>query len=84
VHDLRHTFAAHLVNAGRSLYEEQQLLGHHSSAMTERYAPLNATTLLTAVATAEGLVLPEGAVASDSRQPARLAPPGRPPTGFSG
>jgi len=83
VHDLRHTFAAHLVNAGRSLYEVQQLLGHRSSAMTERYAPLNATTLLTAVATAEGLVLPEGAVASDSRQPARLPPPGLPTTGFS-
>ena len=28
VHDLRHSFASFLVNAGRSLYEVQKILGH--------------------------------------------------------
>ena len=68
VHDLRHTFAAYLVNAGRSLYEVQQLLGHRSSAMTERYAPLNATTLMTAASTAVDLVVPQRQSVSDPEQ----------------
>lgn len=84
MHDLRHTFEARLVNAGRSMYEVQQQLGHHSSPMTERYASLNATTMLTAISTAEALVLPEGAVASDSHQPARLPLPWQPSTEWSG
>ncbi|WP_273180146.1 tyrosine-type recombinase/integrase [Ferrovum myxofaciens] len=28
IHDLRHSFASFLVNAGRSLYEVQKILGH--------------------------------------------------------
>jgi len=41
IHDLRHTFASHAVLNGVSLYETQQLLGHASSQMTQRYAHLN-------------------------------------------
>jgi len=37
-HDLRHTFATRLVQAGVDLYKIQRLLGHKSSIMTQRYA----------------------------------------------
>lgn len=46
VHDLRHSFASLAVGSaadgggGASLYEVQKLLGHASSAMTQRYAHL--------------------------------------------
>ena len=39
-HSLRHTFAAHAVMSGASLYAVQKLLGHASPAMTQRYAHL--------------------------------------------
>lgn len=48
MHDLRHSFASFLINSGRSLYEVQQLLGHRSSQMTQRYAHLAHETLLAA------------------------------------
>jgi integrase len=37
-HDLRHTFATRLVQAGMDLYKVQRLLGHKSPIMTQRYA----------------------------------------------
>lgn len=37
-HDLRHTFATRLVQAGIDLYKVQRLLGHKTPAMTQRYA----------------------------------------------
>ena len=37
-HDLRHTFATQLVQAGVDLYKVQRLLGHKSPIMTQRYA----------------------------------------------
>ena len=37
-HDLRHTFATRLVQWGIDLYKVQQLLGHKSPIMTQRYA----------------------------------------------
>ena len=40
LHDLRHSFASTLVNAGVSLYEVQHLLGHAKSTTTQRYAHL--------------------------------------------
>ena len=39
-HDLRHTFASIAVQGGASLYEVQKLLGHSTSAMTQRYSHL--------------------------------------------
>jgi len=50
VHDLRHSFASFLVNAGRSLYEVQELLGHADIRTTSRYAHLNRERLVGAVA----------------------------------
>jgi len=43
-HCLRHTFATHLLNAGVSLEILKELMGHHSIALTLRYAKLYDTT----------------------------------------
>lgn len=51
IHDLRHSFASFLVNAGRSLYEVQEILGHSDIRTTSRYAHLSRERLLEAVAT---------------------------------
>ncbi|QDX81875.1 integrase [Denitratisoma sp. DHT3] len=48
IHDLRHSFASFLVNAGRSLYEVQKILGHTQVRTTQRYAHLAQETLLDA------------------------------------
>ena len=37
-HDLRHTFASHLIMRGASLKEAQELLGHKTMTMALRYA----------------------------------------------
>ena len=49
LHDLRHSFASFLVNAGRSLYEVQELLGHADIRTTARYAHLSRERLFEAV-----------------------------------
>ncbi len=49
LHDLRHSYASFLVNAGRSLYEVQKLLGHHDPKVTMRYAHLSPGAMLEAV-----------------------------------
>lgn len=45
IHDLRHTFASLLINAGHSLYVVQKALGHYSPTVTMRYAHLADETL---------------------------------------
>jgi integrase len=52
-HDLRHTFASWLVQAGVPLPEVRDLLGHASIEMTERYAHLAPDRLRGAVAMLE-------------------------------
>ena len=48
IHDLRHSHASFLVNAGRTLYEVQHILGHTQVKTTQRYAHLSHDTLLDA------------------------------------
>ena len=45
IHDLRHQYASFLVNAGRTLYEVQQVLGHSDPKVTQRYAHLSTKSL---------------------------------------
>jgi len=56
MHDLRHSFASFLVNAGRSLYELQKLLGHTQIKTTQRYAHLSQDSLLSAANVVSNLV----------------------------
>ena len=39
-HSLRHSYATHLIEAGVSLQDVQQILGHHSILTTNRYTHL--------------------------------------------
>jgi site-specific recombinase XerD len=48
-HSLRHTCASWLVNAGVSLYEVQNILGHSTIMTTQIYAHLSQNTLLESV-----------------------------------
>lgn len=49
IHDLWHSFTSFLVNAGRSLYEVPELLGHADIRTTSRYAHLSRERLLETV-----------------------------------
>jgi site-specific recombinase XerD len=46
MHDLRHTFASTLVNAGVPLHNIQLLLGQHNISVTQRYAHLSKDSLM--------------------------------------
>jgi len=52
LHDLRHQFASHLVNDGKSLYEVQQILGHSDPAVAMRYAHLSVDSMRSAAESA--------------------------------
>lgn len=56
IHDLRHQYASFLVNSGRTLYEVQQILGHSTSMVTERYSHLSSATLQAASNSASVLI----------------------------
>ena len=56
VHDLRHQLASMLINEGASLFVVQNILGHSSPQVTQRYAHLSTATLQNAAATASGVI----------------------------
>jgi integrase len=56
IHDLRHTFASNLVNAGHSLFVVSKALGHSTTRMSERYAHLSDETLLAAANSAANAI----------------------------
>ena len=57
MHDLRHSFASFLVNAGRSLYDVQRLLGHQDPKVTMRYAHLSPSKMVEASDFASEVIL---------------------------
>jgi integrase len=85
IHDLRHSHASFLVNAGRTLYEVQQVLGHSDPAVTMRYAHLSTKTMLEASSAASVVIeraIKAGQVVSEvSPGPVPPVVPAQPPTG---
>jgi integrase len=55
-HDLRHTFASHFIMRTNDLPALQNLLGHSSPTMTQRYAHLSKGHLLSNMATFEAAI----------------------------
>lgn len=76
MHDLRHSFASLLINAGRTLYEVQPILGHTQVKTTQRYAHLSQDTLLAAANSAtvalRAAMMPPVKMAPVSAAPAAL------------
>jgi integrase len=67
-HDLRHTFASHLVMSGCNLRSVQQLMGHKDIKMTMRYSHLSKEHLQEAVAKLDRLWTPYGHQSIDSSE----------------
>ena len=62
-----------LVNAGRSLYEVQKLLGHHDPKVTMRYAHLSPQAMLEAVNVVGNVVGRRAVVANQGQASVALA-----------
>ncbi len=71
-HDLRHSTASELVNAGVDLYTVGKVLGHRDARSTQRYAHLTTDTLVAAVGKI-GQKRPHTAPAPTKKKAARKA-----------
>ena len=60
LHTLRHTCASRLVQGGMDLYQVKEWLGHSSITVTQRYAHLSPTNLVTGLAILQGAHAPIG------------------------
>lgn len=56
IHDLRHQYASFLVNSGRTLYEIQQILGHSTPLVSQRYSHLSSKSLQAAANSASVII----------------------------
>jgi integrase len=72
IHDLRHQYASFLVNAGRSLYEVQQILGHSDPKVTQRYAHLSTKSLQDA-ANSASIMIQRGMPVANVAEPKDVA-----------
>jgi site-specific recombinase XerD len=68
VHILRHTFGAHLTTRGAVQRARQDLLGHRSAAMTERYSHLSPGSLADAITLLERREPPNGEMLETTRR----------------
>ena len=66
-HDLRHTFASHLVMNGATIKDVQELLGHKDTKMTNRYAHLSPEHKQKAVNLLNKLTAPEADMTEKSQ-----------------
>ena len=66
IHDLRHTFASNLVNAGQSLFVVSKALRHSSTQMSERYAHIADHALINAADAAASAM---GSAWTEAKQP---------------
>lgn len=74
IHDLRHTFAGFLVNAGHALYEAPKML---ASRTTMRYTHRGQASLLAAAETGSGFFTARknsGKIQGFSRRPQEKSP----------
>jgi integrase len=67
-HDLRHTFATRLVQAGVDLYKVARLLGHKDIKMTQRYAHHYPESLRDGVEVLDGLELESSTNIAQSKE----------------
>ncbi|MFC1876737.1 site-specific integrase [Thermodesulfobacteriota bacterium] len=72
-HDLRHTAASHVVINGGSLYDVQELLGHKTPAMSQRYAHLSPERKKKAVNLLNGLTASSHPCQSVVNRPDRVS-----------
>ncbi len=66
MHDLRHSFASNLVNAGVSLFVVSKALGHTNTLMTQRYSHLSDETMFAAADAAANAMGPNWTDAKQS------------------